>query len=112
MTGRDLIIFILKHRMVNATIVTEDTVTLGQAWHHVERKHLIRGNGILIIKHPEVKRKKENMKEKVRTCKWTKAHTINNTWNTECGDYFIIDNGLTPKEKQINFCPICGKKVK
>lgn len=61
MDGRDLIQFILRNKMEDATIVTENTVDLGKAWNHVERKNLVIGNGILIIKHPEVKRKKEKI---------------------------------------------------
>lgn len=66
MTGRDLIKFILNTHMENATIVFENERDEFEAWHYMEKKHLVVGNGILIIKHPEVKRKRINDRKRIR----------------------------------------------
>lgn len=56
-TGRDLIKFILDNRIEDSTLVFENTTGDG-AWHRIKNKHLEVGNGILIFKHPQIKRKK------------------------------------------------------
>jgi hypothetical protein len=60
MTGRDLVKFIMSNYMEDDLLVFENTTGKGNgAWHHVEKKHFDKGNSILIIKHPEIKRQRD-----------------------------------------------------
>jgi hypothetical protein len=55
--------------------------------------------------------RKKKPKEIKGFCEWTKASVISNTWDTGCGNWFIIV-GTTPEEKGYNFCPMCGKRLR
>ena len=103
MTGRDLIFFILKNHLEDHNIVFEKT-NGGGAWHHITKSNFDIGGGILIIKHPEVKREK-----KTKLCRWKMDD--DGIWQTKCENSFIICNEGTPEENNMEYCPYCGYKI-
>lgn len=57
-TGRDLIKYILDHRMENSTMVLRKPPGhdhTGSAWFHITPALITNGNGIMIFEHPCVK---------------------------------------------------------
>lgn len=42
-------------------------------------------------------------------CIWTEDYEGN--WWTDCDGHWILNAG-TPKENDMNFCPICGKRLR
>lgn len=41
-------------------------------------------------------------------CEWTQDS--DGTWNTECGQLFIVNDG-TPEDNNMKFCAFCGEKL-
>jgi hypothetical protein len=44
------------------------------------------------------------------TCIWRIDDANENTWEGECGNSWIFDDG-TPADNSMRFCPFCGKKL-
>ena len=42
-------------------------------------------------------------------CTW--AQDIDGFWATDCGNYFMLEEGL-PSHNNMSFCCYCGKKLK
>jgi hypothetical protein len=45
-----------------------------------------------------------------KTCHWSQDGEESDVWQTSCGHYFCITDGL-PSENDMKFCCYCGTKL-
>lgn len=43
-------------------------------------------------------------------CIWTQDDEDSDTWGTQCGHYFTVNEG-TPADNSMRFCCFCGKPL-
>lgn len=72
----------------------------------------------LDVDYMQIQAKKERFKERINAagymkmgCIWVLINEGCNVYNTGCGSYWYLEKG-TLKENNINYCPVCGKKIK
>lgn len=44
-------------------------------------------------------------------CVWWPDHEESSIWQSQCGLIWVLANGASPKENQVNYCPNCGKEL-
>ena len=52
----------------------------------------------------------EQSNDNTETCKWTQDDYESDSWNTDCHQSFIFNDG-TPEENSAKFCTYCGKPL-
>lgn len=48
--------------------------------------------------------------EQKMNCVWSQDNEDSDTWGTNCGHYYIINDG-TPDENKMKFCCFCGLPI-
>lgn len=44
-------------------------------------------------------------------CVWKIEEWDWGTWESDCEYYWQVENGKTPKENGMNYCPKCGREL-
>lgn len=65
------------------------------------------------IRYEDHLAKLEEARKEERACEWVndEGGDFDDTWDTECGNAFVLNEG-TPKENDMNYCAYCGGKLK